>query len=58
MIKKKAHICSSDVEQIDAEEFYKSKIEELMFKIRTEEEHQSSQNLGMGFITLKDGELA
>ena len=37
-IKKKRHICGGETEELDAEDYYKSKIEELMFNIRTEEE--------------------
>lgn len=44
--------------EIDAEDFYKNEIEELMYKIRIEEEKQSSENVGICFVVLRDGELA
>ena len=42
----------------DAEEYYKSQIEELMQKIRIEEKYQSSQNTGTAFVVFKDGDMA
>lgn len=41
----------------DAEEYYRNEIDELMYKIKAEEEHQSSQNTGIAFITFRDTEL-
>jgi hypothetical protein len=50
--------CCKKLQTLDAEKFYKGQLEDLMYKIRIEDEYQSSENLGMCFVVFKDGEIA